>query len=245
MIRNVCALGIAVVALSSCGGKTATTSAELPPSVVAQVGHAVIKRTTLDHWISVQAITDYAERPQEPPPPGVVPDPPLYRACITRLRASPPVPTTSTTSTTSLKARCSQNYTQLLQHIMQILITFQWLIGESAARDVKVTETEVADRYARFSRERFPRDGELRKYLAATGESLSDELLRMRMDMLSNRLLQKAEAEGKTSAERLRAIEKLFNGLPSRWVPKTNCRPGYVAPNCRQYHGPIPAEARI
>lgn len=242
MIRNVCALGIAVVGLSSCGAKTATTSAELPPSVVAQVGRAVIKRATLEHWISVQAITDHAQRPQEPPPPGVVPDPPLYSACVARLRASAPGPTTSTTA---LKARCSQNHAQLLQHVMQILITFQWLIGESAARGVKVTQREVADRYARFSRERFPRDGELQKYLAATGESLSDEFLRMRMDMLSNRLLRQAEAEGETAAERLRAIEKLFNGLPSRWVPKTNCGPGYVAPNCRQYHGPIPAEARI
>jgi foldase protein PrsA len=242
-IRNIFGLGfiaIALACLAGCGG--------MPSDTVAQVGRYSISKATLDHWISVEAVTDYETNPRRPVPKGVVPDPPNYTACIARLEATTPTSTRgeAAAARTRLKSQCQHDYQAVRQHVLNVLITFDWLISESAKQGVTVTDKEVKQQYARFSHERFPKQGELERYLAFTGESLSDELLRMRIDLLSTKLVKKITAtRGLTPRQQQQALVRFFQAFPKKWVAKTNCRTGYVVPNCKQYKGPLAPDDRI
>jgi len=111
-----------------------------------------------------------------------------------------------------------------------------WLVGESGDHGLTVTSQEVEQKYAQSNRERFPKKGEFKKFLAFTGENVSDELLLVKFSLMSTKLLQKVIAKkGLTAQQQQRALAQFYK----RWIAKTNCRAGYVEPDCRQYKGPI------
>ena len=231
---------IVSVCMAACGGG----GTDAKP--VVRVGDVSFSKAAIDHWIAFQAVVDYQLNPQHPVPKGVIPDPPAFTACVGHLEAIAPKQV-QMPSTTQLRSKCQQNYQALKQHVLGVLISFEWLIGESAGQGVSVSEGEVERQYARYIAERLPHTGELKNYLANTGASLSDELLRTRVDMLATRLLQKltAQAARLPVQQRQRVIERFYAEIPRRWVPKTSCSVGYVIPDCRQYEGPASPEAKI
>jgi hypothetical protein len=72
---------------------------------------------------------------------------------------------------------------------------------------------------------------EVRRIVAATQQTLAQV-----QSSIEKRLAAKQRRQ--TLAELVRALRK-------RWISRTDCRPGYVVPNCRQYTGPIVPEVGI
>jgi hypothetical protein len=230
----VSALVMVALALGSCGGSGET---------VAEVDGQKISKATLDHWVPIEAVISREVYPERPPPSGVIPDPPSYSACVgytKSIRASGVEAPDPSTQSLSPKAECKQRYAALRKHMLQILITYQWLIAESAAQGVKVSDAEVRQNLERYEREQFGSKAKFRRFLKYTHQTVADELLVIRIDQLSTRLQKKILAErGKAGA-----IE-YYKRFPEVWTAKTDCRAGYVIPECKQYRGPEAPEASI
>lgn len=269
------ALAVAVVAaaamLGGCG------SDGTPSDAVAVVGSTPITKAALRHWTAVQLATNYEGVPQKPLPVGVVYEPSNYAPCVTRLRALARQTSVALTSsqlatalakgsfnvaakktktrirppsTAQLERKCTENYRAVEQHILNVLIVFQWNIQEAEADGINPSETEVRKEFTRFSAEKYPKPGELQRLLAYTGERLSDEFMRERQDLIGNGLLERQLATmGIDPAHFTAAQERAYlawsNNRIRHWVAKTSCRKGYVVNNCKQYRGRLEPDPRI
>jgi hypothetical protein len=242
--RPIAALGvIAVMTLgpAACGGSSDETVAR-----VAGVG--TVTRGAVEHWIPIEARLAYSVVPKRPVPDGVVPVPPAYTACIAylmthgqKLVETGPKPTTA-----QLKSKCAQQYQQLKQTVLGLLITWDWTIGTGAAAGMKASDAEVRQRLESIAKNDLV-GVPFNRYLQYTGQTLADMLLRSRVSLFEEKFRQglvamaKLLPKGMTDQERRAAVAKLAAGLPTeqQWVARTSCSPGYVTSSCRQYKGPL------
>jgi hypothetical protein len=239
---------VGVVVLVGCGGGSSSSSSSsgaggLGAGVVASVGSRVVSEAVLDHWVSVQAVTDYDVSGQHPAPVGVVPDPPRFAGCIALLRAGghlqpgTPAKPVGKISNSELLGLCESTYKGLREHVLSILLSWAWWQNEAAALGISVPEEEVARKFAVYRDGAFKSALAYKRYLEVTGQSLADEYLRERMDIITLKLLEHFQAQGQ-----LEAYDLSFS---RKWAEKTTCRAGDIVPNCSEYHGATPPEARI
>ncbi len=221
-----------VVGLSACGeGRSAVT--------VVRVGSRSITKAMVEHWIEITAITNNERIPRGPAPPGVVPDPPAYTACIARL-AKHPQPATGGESKPPvgvLRSRCKAEYAGLREQALRYLIDAYWLTGESARLGVAVSQSELARQFARTRKVLFPSQDEFRRFFAYSGETVADRLFGLRLDLLSERIRQRLleRQHGGTAQQRQQAVSAYLERAMREWVAQTSCEPGYVVAECRQY----------
>ncbi|HTA34763.1 MAG TPA: hypothetical protein VK721_15180 [Solirubrobacteraceae bacterium] len=169
----------------------------------------------------------------------------VSRHAAKKAKARTPAP-----STAQLERKCAENYQAVERHILNVLIVFQWDIQEAEADGLNPTEAEVRKEFARFSREHYPQPGELQRLLTYTGERYSDDLMRMRMDLIGIRVAARQLAKmgidpADVTAAQNRAFLAWSHNSIKRSVAKTSCRKGHVVNNCKQYHGPLEPDPRI
>ena len=210
-LRFLSALGavlFVLVGLSACGG--------IPGNAVVQVNGTSVTKAAFDHWMSVaaQSSTGAVGKP-------VVPEPPDYTACISRLAATSPKPakTQSAPTKAQLKSECEQQYKSLQTEVLGFLISSDWVLGEAGSLGVTVSDAEVRKQFVKIKSEQFPRATEFEKFLASSGETVSDLLLRVKLNMVSQKIQQKIikDKSTVTSAQ----IAKYYNENKSRYgVPE-------------------------
>lgn len=233
-------IALTVAGLAACGGGGSD-------EVVAQVGGSSITKATLDHWIRIEAVLTYEQFPSKPVPRGVVPDPPDYSACIAYLKTHPskivesgPKPTAA-----QLKSQCRQKNHTVLEDALNFLIHTEWVTSGGAEEGLKVTDKEVRQRLEGLKKVYFPKKVEFEKYLATTGQTVSDMLFRSKVQLLELKFQQKTAtrakliSKGLTAQQRQQALLKIVKEFIDKWVPKTDCHAGYVVPDCKQYKGPV------
>jgi foldase protein PrsA len=200
-VRLISALGavfFAAAGLSACGG--------IPGNAVVQVNGTPITKSTFEHWMSVAAASS-ATTPGEK---AVVPDPPDYTACIAHLKATTPKTKGSKPpSPTLLKKECEQQYKSLQQEVLSFLISSSWVLGEAEALGVKVSDAEVKKQFEKIKNEEFPKPEEFKKFLASSGQTVSDLLLRVKLNMLSTKIQQKVSKKKATISNA--EIEKYYH----------------------------------
>lgn len=211
--RSIPALGavfFASIALSACGGG-------IPSDAVVQVGSNAITKATYTHWLTVAAASSAQTAPGQTAPKPVVPDPPAFSACIAHLQAIAPKPAKGQAKPTTavLKSECQQQYTALQQQVLGFLISSNWVIGEASSLGVKVTDKEVEKQFETIKKQQFPKSGEFQKFLANSGQTVSDLLLRVKLNTLSQKIQQKVSKSSKpvTQAQ----ITKYYNENKSRF----------------------------
>jgi phosphatidylethanolamine-binding protein (PEBP) family uncharacterized protein/uncharacterized membrane protein YgcG len=116
------------------------------------------------------------------------------------------------------------------------LITSEWVLGEAAARHIEVSEAEVKQRYAQLVHQSFPKAGSLQQYLAKSGETEADLLARIKVELLAAKIAAKVMA-GKSSAQRSTLLSAFESNFHAHWKGYTDCKPGYVMEDCKQYKG--------
>jgi foldase protein PrsA len=208
--RFIPALGavfFASLALSACGGG-------IPGDAVVQVGGNSITKTTFEHWMGVAASSSTGTTTGTKP---AVPVPPSYTACISYQKSIAPKPAKGQAAPTeaSLKTQCETQYNSLKTEVLGFLISSEWVIGEGSSLGVKVSDKEVKKEFEKIKNEQFPKPAEFEKFLATSGQTVSDLLLRVKLNMLSQKI-QKKVAEGKgtpTKAE----IAKYYKENQSRY----------------------------
>jgi foldase protein PrsA len=191
--RFISALGavfFVVLGLAACGGG-------IPGNAVVQVGGNPITKATYEHWLSVAAASSSASTPGQTAPKPVVPDPPNYTACIAHLEATAPKPAKGQSKPTAaqLKSQCEQQYKSLQQEVLGFLISSAWVLGEAESMGVKVSDAEVKKQFEQIKSQQFPKPEEFKKFLATSGQTVSDLLLRVKLNLLSSKIQQKVSKE--------------------------------------------------
>ncbi len=69
------------------------------------------------------------------------------------------------------------------------------MISEAAERGVKVSDAEVKKQFNQIKSQQFPTEAAFQKFLTSTGYTVSDVLLRVKLDLLSTKLQQKISKE--------------------------------------------------
>ena len=118
------ALSLAAVAgvgatFAACGG--------VPGNAVATVDGEAIEKTDFSHWMTVAAKSTGQAN-------AAVPDPEAdYAKCIAAKRKATPAPAKGQPKVTDaqLKTQCKQEYEQLRNQVLQLLISFKWIQGEA------------------------------------------------------------------------------------------------------------------
>jgi foldase protein PrsA len=175
------AILVAVAGLSACGGG-------VPSDAVVQVGGTPITKAAFAHWLGVAAASTSAGATEKAKPPA--PDPPNFTACIAHLEAVTPKGK-SPPSAAQLKSECESQYKSYLQEVLGFLISAQWVLGEANHLGINVSDKEVHKQFEQLKSAEFPKPADFEKFLATSGQSVSDVLLRVKLNMLSTKIQQK------------------------------------------------------
>jgi foldase protein PrsA len=184
----------------------------VPSNAVVQVGGTPITKVALAHWMQVAAASSAASSTEKTK--QVVPEPPDFAACIAHLEATTPHGK-SAPSRSQLKSECESQYKTYLQEVLGFLISAQWVIGESGHLGIKVTDQEVKKQFERLKNAEFPKAADFEKFLASSGQTVSDVLLRVRLNLLSTKIQQKI-VKSKSNITQAQ-ITKYYNENPSRF----------------------------
>jgi foldase protein PrsA len=207
-LRLIAALGAVlsvIVGLAACGG--------IPGNAVVQInGASTITKDAYNHWLGVAASSGGASGEK-----AVVPDPPSYSACIAHLQATAPKPAKGQTppTTAQLKSQCQQQYKSLQTEVLGFLISSSWVLGEAKSLGVKVSDKEVGTQFAKIKHQQFPKAAEFEKFLATSGQTVSDLLLRVKLNMLSSKIQQKIVKTKPTISEA--QAQKYYNENQSKY----------------------------
>jgi foldase protein PrsA len=205
--RFIPALGavlFALVGLSACGG--------IPGNAVVSVDGKSITKDTYAHWLNVAAASSSTSTSKV-----TLPDPPNYTACIAHLAVTSPKPAKgqAAPSQAQLKSECEQQYKSLQTEVLGFLISSNWVLGEAASLGVKISDKEVKAQFEKIKSQEFPKTSEFEKFLANSGQTVSDLLLRVKLNLLSSKIQQKIVKEKSkvTQAQ----ISKYYNENPKRF----------------------------
>ena len=147
----------------------------------------------------------------------MVPDPPKYTACIAHLQAIAPKPAKGEAAPTAaqLKSQCEQQYKSLQQEVLGFLISSEWVLGEASSLGVKISDKEVKKQFEQIKSQQFPKPADFEKFLASSGQTVSDLLLRVKLNLLSTKIQQKI-AKAKVNITQAQ-IAKYYKENPQRF----------------------------
>jgi foldase protein PrsA len=213
-VRSIAAL-VAVfssaVCIAACGG------GGIPSDAVVQVNGQAITKTTLKHWLGIAASSSAATPTGQTAAKPVVPEPPSYTACIAHLKAIEPKPAKGQTPKTeaALKTECETQYKALQQQVLGYLIQFDWVSGWAAELGIKLSDAEVSKHFNELKKQRYPKEAEFQKLLASTGQTVSDILLQVKLQMLTQKIEEKITKTGKSVSEA--EVTKYYNQHKSQY----------------------------
>ncbi len=183
-------LGAAVLALAglaACG--SSSTHHGIPADGVAAVNGTPITNAAVLHWLAVAAITNSTGPFRRG---AVAPDPPLYTACVKHLEEVNAIAGKGHhASAANLKRACEYQFSTLQKRAVSYLLASQWVIAEAQREGIDVSDAEVRQQLEKVKREKFHNTGGFEKYLAETGQTVSDVLFQLKLSMLDERITKK------------------------------------------------------
>jgi foldase protein PrsA len=198
------AIGGVGATIAACGG--------VPGNAVATVDGEAINKSDFSHWLTVAAKSSGQ-------PNATVPDPENdYAKCVAAKRKSTPKPAKGQPKVTDsqLKTQCKQEYEQLRNQVLQLLISFRWIQGEADTMSVKVTDAEVKKSFDEQKKQSFPKDADYQKFLKTSGQTQDDILQRVKLDLLSNKIRDKVVKGKDTVSDK--AIQDFYNKNKARFA---------------------------
>ncbi len=155
-------------------------------SVVARVGNAVITKSALDGRMAIVA-------QGESPPENIIPVPPDFTACISRLAEYDRKSGNSAaaTATAQLKKTCAALYEKLLKNSLEPLISGYWVIGGAAEDGLVVSDQSTKQLFSRAAQKQFRSAAKFRSFLAATGQNVPNLLFDEKVEILAGAIREK------------------------------------------------------
>ena len=176
----VCALVVPAAILAGCG------EGGIPGNAVAEVDGTPIERADFDHWLNIAAKSSGQ-------PDAAVPKPPDFTACIEQAKKAAAKPAEGQPKQTDAdyKKQCQQQYDQLRDQVLGLLISFEWIQREAEEQGVEVTDEEVKKSFEEQKKQSFPKEADYEKFLETSGQTNEDVMMRVRLDALSNKIRDK------------------------------------------------------
>jgi foldase protein PrsA len=207
-LRSLSALGavlFALVGISACGG--------IPGDAVVQVSGTPIAKTAFEHWMKVASASSATGSTEKP----VIPEPPNYTACIAHLAATTAKPAKGqkAPTTAALKSQCATEYKSLQSEVLGFLISSQWVLGEASSLGIKLSDAEVKKEFAKIKSQEFPKPSEFEKFLSTSGQTVSYLLLRVKLNLLSQKIEKKIIKEKSKVSEA--QVQKYYNENKSKY----------------------------
>jgi foldase protein PrsA len=192
LVRGVAALGAVLFVgalVSACGGG-------VPGDAVVTVGSTPITKASFNHWMGVAAAGAAASAGSQSTP---APEPPDFTACIAHLEAVAAKTSKgkSKPNAAAYKRQCEQEYTAYKQEVLNFLISSQWVINEAEEQGITVSEAELKKQFDQLKSAQFPKESAFKEYLAHTGETEADLLMRVKLQVLARKIEEKITKSGK------------------------------------------------
>jgi foldase protein PrsA len=191
--------------VAGCGG------GGIPGNAVADVDGTAIEKSDFDHWFNVAAKSSGQ-------PGAAIPKPPEFTACIAQAKKAAAKPAEGQPKQTDAdyKKQCKQQYDQLRDQVLSLLISFEWIEREAEEQGVKVTDAEVKKSFEEQKKQSFPKDADYQKFLKDSGQTEADVMMRVRLDALSNKIRDKV-TKGKDKVTD-KQIEDYYNKNKSQFA---------------------------
>jgi foldase protein PrsA len=175
-----CAFFVPVAIVAGCGEEG------IPGNAVAEVDGTPIERQDFDHWMTVAAKSSGQ-------PEAAAPKPPDYTECIAQARKTAAKPAKGQPKQTDadFKKQCEQQYNQLRDQVLGLLISFEWIQNEAEEQGIKVTDAEVKKSFEEQKKQSFPKEADYEKFLKTSGQTNEDVMMRVRLDLISNKIREK------------------------------------------------------
>jgi hypothetical protein len=260
-VRAALALSLVLVAgvLDACGSSTSGTSqgksgtgADLslttePPQaqrlandpaarrqVVARVGRHTFTRAYLEAWTQLEVVVASPYQHSSAVPTGFVPDPPSYRYCIAYLAAKSG---NAHPQTAQFERQCAHQHQVQVQSTLSHLLRYAFSYEEAARKGIHVDAAEVR----REAVKRGVRPGILR----ALGIPRSYQQFQIGAELSTAKLLttlpaykraRSADHETTKMADEVdNADLRFYQEMLRRWIPRTECAPGFIVLQCSAY----------
>ncbi len=174
------ALGAFVVPaaiVAGCGG--------VPGNAVAEVDGTAIEKDNYEHWLNVAA--------KSKGPEFKVPDPPEYTDCIAQAKKAAAKPAEGQPKQTDAdyKKQCEQQYNELRDQVVGLLISFEWVEREAEEQGIKLSDAEVKKSFEEQKKQSFPKEADYQKFLKDSGQTNEDVMQRVRLDLLFQKIRDK------------------------------------------------------
>jgi hypothetical protein len=219
---------LAVAGLAGCGGSD-------PAANVAKVGRHTITRALINQWMAPTIGEDYYSVATHEAPLGLVGEPANIPACVDALTKIEPVPGEGPPqpkpTASDLKTKCQQLYEAIRQQTTAFLVGAYWNIDFDASHGITATSQELQQQLKIFETQHYPNPGELNTYLASQHRTLPQLLFHLELQLLSEKLLQKAKAGGPPAYTKLTKEIEASN-------PPAACSPGYIVEHCKGFKAP-------
>jgi foldase protein PrsA len=172
-----CTLAVTAAVAAGCGG--------VPGNAVATVDGSAIDKAEFNHWLNVASKSSGAN--------STVPDAPTFTKCVAAKRKTTPAPAKGKPKTTDaqLKKQCQSEYDALRNQVVGLLVSYKWIQGEANQQGIKVTDAEVKKSFDAQRKQNFPKEADYQKFLKTSGQSQADIMLRVKLDLLSQKIRDK------------------------------------------------------
>ncbi len=235
-LPSLLALSLSLLAFTGCGGSDSL--------VQIQGSSASITKRTLNHWMQAMVSGDFRSSIGTEGPVGLASEPADYKRCDAAVRLIAPKTFLGQVklSEATISGHCHELYRSVKAQAMSFLISVAWTVDEGAELGMKVSDARLKREFARFRREPYPTEAQLKKYLIERHWVLSDVLYQLKRNILVHAILPKFKAKVDRAGGGEKTYAKYVEARYRRLVARTSCHTGYVAPNCREYHGPETVE---
>ena len=120
----------------------------------------------------------------------------------------------------------------LIEQVMGFLISSDWLIGEAQNLHVYVSAEEVRHTFHRIRHEQFRKRGEFSAFLRRSEQTVGDILFRVKVNLLSTRILRQVVAGQHGTGAREDALARFVSEFDMKWRAQTYCSPAYAVRDC-------------
>ena len=126
-----------------------------------------------------------------------------------------------------------------IKEVMGFLISSDWVIDEAARLGISLSEATVRRRFDHIRDQQFPDRREFRRFLRASGQTIADLLMRVRLNILSSAIQRRVAASAEGAKAKERALSEFIKGFKARWQAQTVCVPAFTVLDCGSSGEPL------
>src|SRR4051794_22926076 len=162
------------------------------------------------------------------------PPPDLEIACVVNVRAIDGRTLIHWYEVARLSSSASERSIRAMDDAMSFLLDGLQTEGEAHERHIRVSALAVRRRFNAERHATFDSRADFERFLAETGETVTDLKYRVKLEMLADRVAAQVVKGRRTPAARQRAFDRFFARYAPKWQARTWCRDEYKVDLCAE-----------